>query len=198
MSATGVSGIVLAGGASRRFGSDKLAASLEGRTLLERSIAALAEVTDEVLVVVAPGDDRSLPALGVPIRRVVDPEAFGGPLVGLLAGLEEAREPLALGIGGDMPSLVPEVLRSLVRALVAGEGSIDAVALEDRGTTRPLPLAVRNGAATEMARRLLADDERSLRSLLARLRTRAIPEIEWRALDPEAATLRDVDRPGDL
>jgi molybdopterin-guanine dinucleotide biosynthesis protein A len=128
----------------------------------------------------------------------LDPEAYGGPLVGLLAGLEEAREPVALAVGGDMPTLVADVLRSLVRALIAGEGSVEAVVLEDRGASRPLPLVVRNGAATQTARRLLAEDERSLRSLVARLRTRIVPEVEWRALDPEAATLRDVDRPADL
>ena len=198
MTAAGVTAIVLAGGASRRFGSDKLVVTIGGQTLLERSIASVAEVADEVLVVVAPDDDRALPRSSVPLRRVVDPETHGGPLVGLLAGLESAREPIALVVGGDMPTLVPDVLRSLVRALVAGEGSIDGAALEDRGAIRPLPLAVRNGAATQTARRLLADHERSLRSLLARLRTHSVAEMEWRALDPEAATLRDIDRPGDL
>ena len=74
-----VSGIVLAGGASKRFGSDKLEATLEGRSLLGRAIDAVAAVSTEVIVVVAPGDDRLLPDAGtVPVRRAEDPETPAG------------------------------------------------------------------------------------------------------------------------
>ena len=194
-----VSGIVLAGGASRRFGSDKLDATLEGRTLLGRAVDAVAAVSSEVIVVLAPGDDRPLPEHGdVPIRRAVDPETHGGPLVGLLAGLERACEPLAIVAGGDMPTLSVDVLMAMVRALVASEESADACILVRHGVERPLPAALRNGAATQAARRILAEDERSLRALMAVLRTRRLEEAEWRGLDPHGATVVDVDLPGDL
>jgi molybdopterin-guanine dinucleotide biosynthesis protein A len=194
-----VSGIVLAGGASRRFGADKLAATLDGRTLLDLAVASVAAVSSEVVVVVAPGDDRALPDAGsVPVRRATDPETHGGPLVGLLAGLEAAREPVALVAGGDMPSLSVDVLLTLVRTLLATEGSADAAVLVRHGSVRPLPAAVRNGAATQAARRLLAEDERSLMALVRALRTREVGEHEWRGLDPGGDTLRDVDAPADL
>jgi molybdopterin-guanine dinucleotide biosynthesis protein A len=193
-----VSGIVLAGGRSSRFGADKLAARVGGSTLLERAVAALAAVSTEVVIVLAPGDERELPTARVPVRRAIDPEPFGGPLVGLLAGLEAAREPIAIVAGGDMPKLAPEVLRALVNALVASEGSYDAAVLVGRGETRPLPCALRNGAATQAARRLLGDGERSLKALVRSLSTLPIAEVEWRPLDPTAATLHDVDVPGDL
>jgi molybdopterin-guanine dinucleotide biosynthesis protein A len=194
-----VSGIVLAGGASRRFGSDKLNATIEGRSLLERAIGAVAAVSTEVIVVVAPGDARPLPDPGtVPVRRAEDPETHGGPLVGLLAGLELAREPLAIVAGGDMPTMSVDVLSALVRTLAASDGAYDAAILVRQGKERPLPAVVRNGAATQAARRLLAEDERSLRALLAILRTRRLEEAEWRGLDPYGATLVDVDLPADL
>ena len=198
MSRPAVSGIVLAGGAARRFGGDKLAATLGGATLLDRAVAAVAEHASEVVVVLAPGDERRLPATGVPIRRATDPELHGGPLVGLLAGLEVAREPIALVAGGDMPTLAGDVLAALVRAVEAREGWADAAALVQRGVVRPLPVVVRNGAATELARRLIGRGERSLRAMLDGLRTHPLKEVEWRALDPSGATLRDVDRPDDL
>jgi hypothetical protein len=59
-------------------------------------------------------------------------------------------------------------------------------------------VALRTGAATAFAGRLVADGERSLRGLFERLPTRLIDEAAWRPLDPEGATLRDVDVPGDL
>lgn len=194
-----VSGIVLAGGASKRFGSDKLAAQVGGRAMLARAVDAVAAVSSEVIVVVAPGDERSLPEHGrVPLRRAVDPEPYGGPLVGLLAGLEAAREPLIVVAGGDMPTLSVDVLAAMVRTLGVTEGSADAAILVRHGEARPLPAAVRNGAATQAARRLLGDGDRSLRALFAILPTRRIPEAEWRGLDPAGDTLRDIDTPADL
>jgi molybdopterin-guanine dinucleotide biosynthesis protein A len=198
MPSRGVSGIVLAGGRSSRFGSDKLAAEIDGRRLLDRVIERLAEVSDEVLVVLAPGDERMLPGPIGAVRRVTDPELHGGPLVGLLAGLERADQPIVVLAGGDMPSLSADVLGAMIRALVASEPGTDAVILASRGDRPPLPAVLRTGAATDVARRLVGDGERRLRSLFERLPTRALDEAEWRPLDPGAATLRDVDRPADL
>jgi molybdopterin-guanine dinucleotide biosynthesis protein A len=192
-----VSGIVLAGGRSARFGSDKLAARVGAGTLLDRSIAALAEVVDEIVVVEAPGDGRTPAPIARPLRLVADSEAHGGPLVGLSTGLEAVAQPISLVVGGDMPALRPEVLRLLVGTLLA-DPTIDAVVLRSRGTLVPLPAAVRTGAATDVARRLVGDGERRLRSLFDRLPTRILEEGEWRPLDPDGDTIRDVDRPADL
>lgn len=193
--------VVLAGGRSSRFGRDKLAEPLRGRPLLDHAVLAAASVATEVLVLVpavgdAPRLPRTPPGEGVTIAVVRDPEPFGGPLVAVLAGLERAREPLVLVIGGDMPDLSRDVLIRLVRALDASEA--DAAALAFRGRRQPLPLALRVGTATQAARRQLADGVRSLQSFVGALRVRELSEGEWRALDPAAATLRDVDRPEDL
>ena len=197
MTVPSVSGIVLAGGASRRFGADKLAVSFEGTTPLARAIGALAALCTEVVVVLAPGDERILPGATVPVRPVHDPERHGGPLVGLLAGLEAAREPIVLVAGGDMPRMSGAVLRALVAALIAAPDA-EAALLVRRSDDQPLPAALRNGTATQMAGRLIAEDDRSLRSLYRRLRLHRIAEADWRALDPAADTLRDIDRPADL
>jgi molybdopterin-guanine dinucleotide biosynthesis protein A len=192
-----VSGIVLAGGRSSRFGSDKLAARVGSGILLDLPIAALASTVSEVIVVVAPGDDRAPLPIERPIRFVTDPERHGGPLVGLLAGLEAVEQPLVVVVGGDMPALNPDVLALLVRTIVA-DAAMGAVVLRSRGAVAPLPAAVRTGAATDIARRLVADGERRLGSLFERLSTRILEEGDWRPLDPEGDTLRDVDVPGDL
>lgn len=195
------SGIVLAGGRSTRFGRDKLVEPLGGRPLVHHAVLAVAQTTVEVLVVIGPiGDGPALPdarEAGVPIRVVRDPTTDGGPLVGLLAGLERARESCVVVAGGDMPSLAPDVIRALLRSLAASADA-DAVALERRGRREPLPIVLRTGAATTVAARLLADGERSLRALLAALRTRDLAEGDWRPLDPDGTTLRDIDVPADL
>jgi molybdenum cofactor guanylyltransferase len=194
------SAIVLAGGRSSRFGRDKLVEPVEGAPLLHHAVAAVAAVCTEVLVVVPPGA-ASLPAtaygdLGRVVRIVRDPEPFGGPLVGMLAGLEQADQPLAIVVGGDMPRLSVPVLTLLLERLDAGEA--DAVALTLRGRRQILPVAVRVGKATDAARRQLGVGGRRLGGFLDLLLVRELADGEWRGLDPEARTLKDVDRPEDL
>jgi molybdopterin-guanine dinucleotide biosynthesis protein A len=196
MTTPAASGIVLAGGRSTRFGRDKLAEIVDARPLLHRAVDAVAGVCTEVVVVIGP--DQPTPELpaGVALRIVRDPEPFGGPLVGLLAGLEEAREPIALVVAGDMPTLQPAVLAALLRSLDDTDSEVGL--LEHQGRATPLPAALRNGAATPVAQRLLAQGERRLTALMDSLRARVIEESNWRGLDPAAATLRDIDLPGDL
>ncbi|HZN42742.1 MAG TPA: hypothetical protein VFC08_03335, partial [Actinomycetota bacterium] len=62
----------------------------------------------------------------------------------------------------------------------------------------PLPIVVRTAPARDVAGRLLAGERRRLRDLLAEVRTVAIDEPTWTALDPERRTLVDVDEPADL
>ncbi len=201
------SGIVLAGGRSSRFGRDKLAEPTSDGPLLHRAIRRVAAASTEIVVVSAPDASEAIraPDLAIPLRRAVDPQLHAGPLVGLLAGAEAANERLVLVVGGDMPSLEPAVLRLMLRRMVpaAGTGAApyfaaQVVALEFQGVVQPLPLVLDRDAAISAASDLLASGERSLRRLVAALDVAVIPEREWRVLDPDAATLRDVDVPSDL
>lgn len=190
---TDVTAIVLAGGRSSRFGRDKLAEPLGGRPLVDHAIEAVRPLVTEILVVVAPGADRPLPAGATLIHDTV---AFEGPLAGLLAGLRAAAEPVVLVVGGDMPSLAGPVLEAMLTHLDAP--GVDAVDLEHDGSSRPLPLALRREPALAAARALIDRGERRLRSLPEALATHTLSEPAWRALDPDARTVRDIDRPGDL
>jgi molybdopterin-guanine dinucleotide biosynthesis protein A len=191
-----VTGIVLAGGRSARFGSDKLALELDGRPLLHHAIAAVAAVAGRIIVVTAPDAEPPLPAeLANRIVVVHDPEPFGGPLVGLGAALAAVETPTALVAGGDMPRMVALVLRRLAGAVGA---EYRAVTLEVPGRVQPLPMALDVGAARAAATTVLDRGDRSLRDLLRELGTTSIPAPVWLALDPAAATIVDIDRPSDL
>ncbi len=187
--------IVLAGGRSARFGRDKLAEPLDGRPLLDHAIDVVATVASDVVLVLEPGaPSRPSHARFVTVH---DPVAYGGPLIGLLAGLEAAREPIAIVVGGDMPGLRPSVLALIIDRLAASAVA-DAVVLDDAGRIRPLPLAIRVGSATAAATAALDRGARSLHALLDGVRVDVVTESDWRVLDPEGATLKDIDRPVDL
>ena len=195
-------GIVLAGGRSTRFGGPKLEADIDGRPLLEHAIAAVGEVVGRVIVAGSSvpdafegGDDDE-----TRIDAVPDQEAFAGPLAGLAGALVHATTRFAVVVGGDMPGLVPVVLRSMLERLAAND-EFDAVLLADAsGSSRRqvLPLAIEVGRTSAAARQVLAAGDRSLARLLERLRVHEIPAAEWLALDPAGRTLLDIDRQSDV
>jgi molybdopterin-guanine dinucleotide biosynthesis protein A len=202
VSAARVTGVVLAGGRSTRFGTDKLAVEVDGRPLLQRAITAVAQVADEVVVVAGFGAPESplLAHVGVPVVVTRDAVAGQGPLAGLAAGLAVASHPLALLVGGDQPALQPALLRELVRRLDARavDAAFDVVALEEDGQLRPLPVALRVASVRPTADAALAGGTRSLVGMFGRLRVARLTPGEWRALDPRGDSLRDVDTRDDL
>jgi molybdopterin-guanine dinucleotide biosynthesis protein A len=96
----GLTGILLVGGASTRFGSPKALAQFEGETLADRAWRLLEESCDERLAV-GPG--------GLP-----DPGT--GPVAAIAAGLREATHAVAVVIPVDMPLLTPAALRLLAES----------------------------------------------------------------------------------
>src|SRR5439155_5007133 len=102
---------------------------------------------------------------------------------------------LVVVAAGDQPGLRPTLLSAMTRIAVA-EG-VDAVALLQAETLRPLPCVVRPSARS-IAKGLLKRGDGSVRALLEMLDARRIREAEWRTLDPKAAWTKDVDVPDDL
>lgn len=193
------SGIVLAGGRSTRFGTNKLAATVHGRPLLHLAIEALARCCTEVIVVApSTGLDLAVPdEAAVPLRVVADNEPYPGPLAALLTGARHASQPLLLCAGGDMPDLAPRILRLLLDAATPpAEGAVLGLGRDD--APQLLPIALARSATVAHAPFLLEAGRRSLHALVDRLGPRVIPEHHWRPLDPEARTLRDIDRASDL
>jgi molybdopterin-guanine dinucleotide biosynthesis protein A len=193
VTATGsLAAIVLAGGRSARFGRDKLAEPFAGRPLLDHAIAVVLGLTNDVVVVVAPGAVVAVPS---GVRLVHDERAFEGPLAGAVAGLAATDADVALIVAGDSPTVVPGVLGLLVSAVTAGA---EAARLEVGDDRPPLPMAVGRSVASERATTLLAQGERRLRALPEALDAATVPELVWRQEDPAGATLLDIDTPTDL
>src|SRR3954463_4914198 len=93
------SAAILAGGRSTRFGGrDKSALIVDGRTILDRQLAALTPLTDDVMIV----GGGAAPA---PHRYVADSVPGGGPLGGLHAALTAARGDTLFLAACDMPYL---------------------------------------------------------------------------------------------
>ena len=188
-----VTGVVLAGGASRRFGSDKArAAGPDGRPLVAIAADALAPHVARVLV--ATGARRR--AYPVEAEVVVDAVAGAGPLGGLAAALAACHTPWLLTAACDLPALRPSDLRPLLAAVDAGP-AVDAdpavhaaVAVDADGRPNPTVALWRVAAARPVAEAHLAAGRLALRDLAGALG--AVPV----ALAP--AALASANTPAEL
>ncbi len=112
---------MLSGGTGARLGgADKAALEVDGRTLLERALAAVAGA-DEVVVVGSADRRRRSRRESAPVRFVVEDPPGGGPAAGLLAGVG-ALAPgagLVVVLAVDMPYVGPATVARLLDALAA-------------------------------------------------------------------------------
>jgi molybdopterin-guanine dinucleotide biosynthesis protein A len=192
-----VTGVLLAGGASRRFPPNKLLHTYEGGPLFWRPLRALATACGEIVLVLAAGaEEPQLPLLGTSVRVVRDPTADQGPLVALVSALAGVTTEWALLLGGDMPDIKPALLRGMSEH--AHSSTADVVALADKDEAWPMPALFRVAVARTAAARLVEGGERRLRAIVRELKSERLEEQWWSQHDPAGSWRRDIDRPADL
>lgn len=174
MADRGLTGVLLVGGASRRFGSPKALARIEGETLAERAWRVLGEACDERLAV-GKADD----GLALPFPLLDDGTDVRHPAAGIVAALRAAAHDVCVVLPVDCPNMTAAGLRALADACA------DAAVPEDGG---PIPGAYRRTALAPLER-CLAEQGR-LTDAIARIDVRRVP------LDPELFV--DADTVGEL
>ena len=158
MADRGLTGILLVGGASRRFGSAKALAKWGDTTLAEHAWVLLGESCDERIAV----GKRDRLELTFPVLD--DGFEVRAPLAGLVAGLRAAQHELAVVLPVDVPLVTPALLRELAARCR------DAAVPQ----TGALPGAYRRRCLPVLERRLAAG-ELSLRGALDELDTVIVP-----------------------
>ena len=142
---TGLTGAVLVGGASERFGSPKALGRLRDETLAARAGRLLEEACDEVLVVGKAAD-------GLPFPVLDDGAVSRAPVHGVVAALRHARRDVVVALPVDVPLVTPGALRALGVAEAVPSGRI------------PLPGAYPRSLLPELEQRV-AGGQLSLRGV---------------------------------
>lgn len=182
---------ILAGGASRRMGRDKSRVEWDGVPMLERVADALGACFARVRVVVRPG---TRPAGNLAL--IQDTHEQRAPLVGLHAALSACECSAMLVASCDLPRIDPRVVLALV-ALAPVDSPFDVVAPMGPDGPEPLLAIYRPRLLPEIQQRITAG-RLSLRGLLRDVSTLGVPFELLRRLDPELASLHNVNRPEDL
>jgi molybdopterin-guanine dinucleotide biosynthesis protein A len=160
-----LTGVLLVGGASSRFGSPKALARFDGETLAERAWRTLGDACDERLAV-----GKCADGLELPFELEDDGTEIRAALAGIVAGLRAAPTERVVVLPVDTPFVTPDLLRRL------GHACSDAAVTQ----TGALPAAFAARTLPVLERRL-ADGRLALHEALADLDTRRI-EVDARLL----------------
>jgi len=198
---TQLQGFILAGGQSRRMGTDKSQLRIQNQTFTERIAETLLRVTDSVTLVGAHHQNASF-------QSVADVYPQWGALGGLHAALANCRRDWALVVACDLPFVTAELFEYLAGLATDHATDHDAVVpLQPDDRPQPLAALYRVEPCLERANELIQAGRRRPFDLLQLVNTRWVPFSELRNLDQaerffanintpddyEAATMRDLE-----
>ncbi len=215
------SGIILAGGQSRRMGRDKAWSEFQGRALIEHVMASLEQVCAEIIVVA----NNQTPYRKLAARVVSDILPDHGSLGGIYSGLHAAQFDHAIVVACDMPFLNPLLLRHMltladeyevvVPSAVnewqpvhrpkyagsgAGRGGPDAgskLPTAKDSNLHPLHAVYAKQCLQPIETHLRAGDLRII-SFYPEVRVRVLSQIELEQLDPKHLSLFNANTPEQL
>lgn len=175
---------ILAGGASKRFGSDKALVKLQDQEQLVRLKSALSEQGHRVEIVADKGDRFA--HLGIP--SLADEIQGLGPISGLLTALRERRKQNGTGwlllIGCDQLVWRAEWFQQLSQQVGPHTQLVSFAERDKQGTLFPQPIpGLYSTALLEKLESQIDRREYSLRTLFA---------------DSQSATILQPDNPRDL
>ncbi len=188
---TDVTGVLLAGGKSRRMGEDKRFLLVGEGTLFERSLGVLRSVFQNVLVVIAQ-DSQELKS-EIPVLRDLVPGC--GSLGGLYTGLKQAVTPHVFVVACDMTFLDPATVRYFNEV----KGDADVVMAKLLNGLQPMH-ALYHRRCLPVMESMIQARELKIQQLAAHrsLRVRLVMPVELSAIDPQGRSFYNVNTPSDL
>ena len=186
-----VTGVLLAGGNSRRMGEDKRYLVVGEQTLLERGLAVLRSLFQQVLVVIA----QDSPPLDIDARVVRDLLPDCGSLGGLYSGLTEATTPYIFVVACDMPFLAPEVIAQFT----SRRATADIVMAKLAGRLHPMH-ALYGKRCLPVVEQMIRARQLKIQDMVshASLRVHYVTEVDLLTIDPSGRSFHNVNTPADL
>ncbi len=198
-----MSGVVLAGGESRRMGQDKAFLRVGGRRLIDRVLSVVRRLSDDVIVVTNSPDEYA----GLDARLVCDEVPGAGALGGIYTGLLTAAHRNSIVVACDMPFLNRELLRYMARQIqdydvvmpYVGEGE---PASETKATAKardlhPLHAVYGKRCLPPIERALERGDLRTI-AFLQDVDVRFVGRAAIERFDPDHRSFFNANNPTDL
>ena len=184
-----LSAVLLAGGESRRMGSDKAVIVFAGEPLWRRQTRTLQQLQQATVFVSARTEPEWRPA---DVELVVDEPPSRGPISGIAAALAQMQTSHLLVLAVDMPFITGAHLQTLCQRATAGRGVVPVIS----GRAEPLAAIYPREAHPDFAA-ALGRNELSLQPLVRNLASAG--KVEMMQIDPaEVHLYRNLNQPRDL
>jgi len=190
--------VVLAGGRSSRFGSNKALQSLAGKPLIRHVVDRLPNVYD--IAVVIGRSERATKYLAVlpkRVRVINDYKEGKNPLIGVVSGLQSVASDYVAVLACDAPFVHDAVIDFLFRRALEADAAIPRW---DAGRIEPLQAVYRRLASLRAAHEALADKDASHREMINRIGRVVYVSVEneIRRIDPSLHTFFNINSRDDL
>lgn len=189
-----VTGVILAGGKSRRMGQNKAFLRLGNDTLIGHVVQCMQSITDELLIITNNPDEYS--RMNIEIRNDILQNA--GTLGGIHSGLTHASNETVICVGCDSPFLKPNLLNYLISALE----DYDAVMplsneIDKTHKTLQTLCAVYSKRCIPIVEEMLKQTELRVHALQEHANVLCIPPEKWKVYDPDGISFFNVNTPED-
>jgi len=190
-----MSGVVLAGGQSKRLGREKGLALLGGKALVNHVIRAMSGLVDEMIVSVAKGRTASYgSAIVEDVRIVEDSHVKVGPLEGLISGFGAAKGEYVLVAPCDTPLLKARVCGTVLEKALDRDGAVPVV----NGYYEPLHGAYRRQAGLRAFDKTLKSGRRRVSDAYSLMTLAEVDEATLRRIDPALESFWNMNTERDL
>lgn len=188
----GVGAVILAGGKSKRFGSDKASALLKGQTFLDWSIESVADLSKKIVIVKATDQKLVYKKQELLIRDDLYPER--GPLAGIVTGFDSLDTELAVVIACDMPLIRPNLLAYIVDSMK----DYDVVVPRVNGLLQPLVAVYRREICKNKFLCDVENGENKIINSFDGLNVHEVDEDEIKLIDPLLMSFYNANTPSDF
>ena len=185
----GITGIVLAGGKSSRFGRNKALVEINGIRLIERVIGVVEPLFENLLVITNAPQDYAY--LNLPM--VEDLIKGLGPLGGIFTGLKTISDEAGFFVACDMPFLNAELIRHMAHLTE----DFDVVVPKLDWKIEPLH-AIYSKSCIPAITELIENRDYQIFNFFKKVRVRYLSAREIREFDPELKFLLNINRPEEL
>lgn len=185
-----VSGIILAGGKSRRMGGvNKALLKIDGRPIVERVRAVLAAVIQNIAIITNTPEEFNF--LGLPMYKDLIPDC--GSIGGLFTGLSRCSGAHGFIVGCDMPFLNEKVIAHMVSLV----GSHDVIIPRIEGRLEPLH-AIYSRKCLPHVKDLIANQDLAIINLFPQISLLEVPQRDLEVFDPAFHFIVNINTPEDL
>jgi molybdopterin-guanine dinucleotide biosynthesis protein A len=181
-----VSGVILAGGNSKRFGRNKAFEKIDGIPLIERVVTVMKSVFQRLIMITnTPGEYAYLQ---IPMNKDVV-KGFG-PLAGILTGLLN----IPCGYGFFAACDMPYLNQALIRYLIKIKNSYDVIVPKVPEGFEPLH-ALYNKRCLPVIRDAIDADQHQVCGFFPRVTVRYVDPDEMRVFDPRLRSFYNINEP---